>query len=57
MDYECKPKFTLQPHLMNDLEENFGKNFSEYGTPGTPRFKMVRPGDDIERIDSNLQTR
>jgi hypothetical protein len=26
-------------------------------TPGTPQFKLVRPGDNIERIDSILQIR
>jgi hypothetical protein len=59
VDYE-KTKFLMKPHLIKTLEEKFGEEFynlSEYGTPGIPQFKIVRPGDDIERIDSNLQTR
>jgi hypothetical protein len=32
----------MQPHLIKNLEDKFGEevnNLSNYGTPGTPRFK------------------
>jgi Ethanolamine utilization protein EutJ (predicted chaperonin) len=60
VDYENKTTFVMQTHALKTLEEKFGdqlNNLSKYVTPGTPRFKIVRLGDDIERIDSNLQTR
>jgi hypothetical protein len=44
--------------LINTLEGKFVEevnNLSEYGMPSTPQFKIVRPGDDIQRIDLNLQ--
>jgi hypothetical protein len=49
-----------QSHLIKTLEDGFGEevnNLREYTTPGTPRLKIVRPGDNFERIDSNLQIR
>jgi hypothetical protein len=46
--------------LNKDFGGKIGKednNLSEYGVPGTPRFKIIRPGDDdMERIDSIIQT-
>jgi hypothetical protein len=54
MFHERKTTFLMQSHLIKTLEETFGgevDNLSEYGTPGTPEFKIVRPGDDIERTD------
>jgi len=38
----------LQPHLIHNLEVKFGDEVSKkrvYKTPGTPRFKIVRPND------------
>ena len=49
----------MQPHLINSLIEKFGEevsNLSMYGTPGTPRFKIVRP-DDEDKIDSVMQSK
>jgi histone deacetylase 1/2 len=40
-----KTLFIMQPHLIKNLETKFGAeimNLSNYGTPGTPRFKIVR---------------
>jgi Reverse transcriptase (RNA-dependent DNA polymerase) len=50
----------LQPHLINNLrdkfeDEVFGKG--TYKAPGTPRFKVVRPDENSELIDDNLQKR
>jgi hypothetical protein len=56
-DYERKTTFVMQPHLINNLKEKFEKevnNLSGYGTPGTPRFKIVRPSDKTEKIDGDL---
>jgi hypothetical protein len=60
VDYENKTTFMMQPHSIKTLEKKIGEefnNFSEYGTPGTLRSKSVRHGDNIERIESNLQAR
>ena len=60
VNYENRTTFIMQPHLIKNLEEKFSNevnNLSNYGTPGTPRFKIVRPSDDIERIDPELQAR
>jgi hypothetical protein len=50
----------IQPHLINNLKEKCEKevsNLSDYGTLGTPRFKIVRPTDKTEKIDANLQSK
>jgi hypothetical protein len=50
----------LQPHLINNLQAKFGEevvNKRTYRTPGTPRFKIVRPDDEADLIDMNLQSR
>jgi hypothetical protein len=50
----------LQPHLINNMEANFGdevKNKRVYKTLGTERFKIVRPVNDEDIIEPNLQTR
>jgi Reverse transcriptase (RNA-dependent DNA polymerase) len=60
VNYEKNPTFVMQPHLIKNLEDEFSEevnNLSNYGTPGTPRFKIVRPNDDVEKIDSKLQAR
>jgi hypothetical protein len=44
-DSERKTMTVMQPHFLNNLKENFGKevnNLNDYGTPGTPRFKIMR---------------
>jgi hypothetical protein len=59
-DYERKTTFVMQPHLINNLKEKFEKevkNLSDYGTPGTPRFKIVRPSEENEKIDGDLQSK
>ena len=36
----------MQPHLIDNLEKKFGEEVNgmkSYTTPGTPRFKIVRP--------------
>jgi hypothetical protein len=50
----------MQPHLIKCLELKFGDeivNLSNYGTPGTPRFKIVRPSKNVDKIDPNQQAR
>jgi hypothetical protein len=50
----------LQPHFINNLQAKFGEevvNKRAYRTPGTPRFKIVRPDDEADLIDLNLQSR
>ena len=50
----------LQPHLLNHLDQKFGEEvqgLQVYSTPGTPRFRIVRPKDEAERIDEDLQSR
>jgi hypothetical protein len=59
-DYERKMTFVMQPHLINNLKEKLEKevnNLSDCGTPGTPRFKIVRPTNKTEKIDVNLQSK
>jgi hypothetical protein len=44
----------MQPHLIKRLIDKFGEEVEElchYGTPGTPRFKIVRP-DDTDKVDA-----
>jgi hypothetical protein len=53
-DFERKTTFVMQPHLINNLKGKFEKevnNLSDHGTPGTPRFKIVRPSDETEKMD------
>ena len=50
----------LQPHLINNLQAKFGNEVEKkrvYKTPGTPRFKIVRPSNDDDTIDVNLQSK
>ena len=59
-DQASKTILILQPHLIKNLESKFGDevcNKRVYKTPGTPRFKIVRPNDDSDIIDSTLQSR
>jgi hypothetical protein len=59
-DYERKTTFVILPHLINSLKEKFEKevnNLSDYGSPGTSRFKIVRATDKTEKIDGNLQSK
>ena len=60
MDREKKVLYVMQPHLIKNLEDKFQEevnNLSVYGTPGTPRFKIVRSNEDIERIELEKQSR
>jgi hypothetical protein len=55
-----KTLFIMQPHLIKNLEVKFGAeivNLSNYGTPGTPCFKIVRPSENVDKIDPDLQAR
>jgi Reverse transcriptase (RNA-dependent DNA polymerase) len=55
-----KTLFIMQPHLIKNLEVKFGDeivNLSNYGTPGTPCFKIVRPSENVDKIDPDLQAR
>jgi hypothetical protein len=50
----------MESHLIKNLEGKLGQevnNLSNYGTPGTHRFKIVRPSDDVKKIDPKLQAR
>ena len=50
----------LQPHFIKNLRDKFDDEVFEkgtYKTPGTPRFKVVRPDENCELIDDNLQKR
>jgi hypothetical protein len=56
---ENKTLFIMQPHLIKNLEVKFGAevvNLSNYGMAGTPRFKIVRPSENVDKIDPDLQT-
>jgi hypothetical protein len=49
----------MQPHLIKSLIDKFGdevKDLCNHGTPGTPRFKIVRP-DNAEKVDTAMQTK
>jgi 23S rRNA G2445 N2-methylase RlmL len=57
---ESKEILILQPHLIKNLEAKFGdevKSKSVYKTSGTLRFKIVRPDNDDDIIETNLQSR
>jgi hypothetical protein len=50
----------LQPHLINNLKDKFEEEVAQkwdYKTPGTPTFRIVRPDDDSELIDNEMQKR
>jgi hypothetical protein len=50
----------LQPHLLKHLEQKFGVevgDLQEYSTPGTPRFRIVRPKEDADKIRGELQSK
>jgi Reverse transcriptase (RNA-dependent DNA polymerase) len=59
-NFDNKMLFIMQPHLIEYLEIKFGDeimNLSNYGTPGTPRFKIVIPSENVDKIDPDLQAR
>jgi hypothetical protein len=60
-NFENKTFFLMQPHLIESLELKFVdeivKNLSNYGTPVTPWFKIVRPSKNVNKIYPNLQAR
>ena len=48
----------IQPHLITRLEEKFNEettNKRNYGTPGTPRFKIQRPTEGMDQLDEEHQ--
>jgi hypothetical protein len=48
----------MQPHLIKNLKMKFGDeivNLSNHGMHGTPRFKIVRPSENVNKIDPDLQ--
>jgi hypothetical protein len=50
----------MQPHLTQHLRESFREEMQDmkyYSTPGTPRFKIVRPNEEIEGVDEMMQSR
>ena len=50
----------MQPHLIENLEKKFGEEVNgmkSYTTPGTPRFKIVRPTSELEGIEGDMQSR
>jgi hypothetical protein len=52
-DYERKTTFIMQTHSINNLKEKFENEVnkvSDYDMPGTPRFKIVRPMDETEKL-------
>ena len=54
-----KTTYIMQPHLIKSLIDKFGEEVEDlcnYGTPGTPRFKIVRP-DDADKEDAAMQSR
>jgi hypothetical protein len=47
-------------HLFNNLQAKFGNEVEKkrvYTTLGTPRLKIVRPSDDDETFDVNIQSK
>jgi hypothetical protein len=57
---ELKEISIHQPYLINNLEAKCGfevKSKRVYKTPGTPRFKTVRPENDKDIMELNLQSR
>jgi hypothetical protein len=59
-NFEKKPLFIMQPHRIKSLGIKIGNeivNLSNYGTPGTPRCKIVRPSENVDKIDPHLQGR
>jgi hypothetical protein len=59
-NFDNKTLFIMQPHLIKNLETKFGAeimNLSNYGTPGTPHFKIVRSSENVDKLDPDLQAR
>jgi hypothetical protein len=50
----------MQPHLIDNLEKNFGgevNKMQSYTIPETPQYKIVRPKNESEVIEADLQSR
>jgi hypothetical protein len=50
----------MQPHPIDNLEKKFGEEVSKmkrYTAPGTPQFKIMRPKNELEVIETDLQSR
>jgi hypothetical protein len=59
-DKELNLIMIIQPHFINDLRDKFnGKILQKrsFRTPGTPRFKVIRPNQYSELIHPELQSR
>ena len=56
---ERKKAWLGQPHLISNLEQNFGdmvKNRRTYKTPGTPSLSLVREKDELQCVSAEKQT-
>jgi hypothetical protein len=50
----------MQPHLINylqEISENEVNSLSDYGTPWTPYFIIVKPSDEMDRIERIHQSK
>jgi hypothetical protein len=59
-DKEWNQIMILQHHFVNNLRHKFGNEVLQrrsYRTPGTPRFKVIRPDQDLELTDPKSQSR
>jgi Reverse transcriptase (RNA-dependent DNA polymerase) len=59
-DIDQGKAWIMQPHLIRHLRERFGEEVQDmkhYSTPGTPRFKIVRPNDEIDGVNAMMQSR
>jgi hypothetical protein len=58
--FDNKTLFIMQPHHVKSLDMKFGAeimNLSNYGMTGIPCFKIVRPSENVDKIDPDLQAR
>jgi hypothetical protein len=59
-DKKLNQTMILKSNFINNSRDKFRNEVLEkrtYRTPGTPRFKVFRPDQDLERIDPELQGR
>jgi hypothetical protein len=50
----------MQPHLIDNLDKKFDGEVNKihsYIIPGTHQFKIVRPTNELEVIEADLQSR
>jgi hypothetical protein len=51
---------TMQPYLIDNLEKNFVEEVSKiqsYTISGPPRFKILRPKNELDVIEASFQSR